>query len=348
MMDCTNCRLLLAAAVALLSGLSLAPPQDLWADDRRPPEAFLQDEMRLVRFGRTNEWILQRELLLRKRIDELPKLKENIQNHERQLGERIEQNRQLWQVRRQTEVRLKQLATTRSTSDPQRQQLEQQIAVLRTQAVPPEELGGMPDVQSRLIDLTSDRNRLTLSIVWVRETAPVIVDQYERLRTDDRITAALSKLGDNHTLSSGKNLEAELKRLAQFEPLINSPWLPMYRQSGLPRVGAIINDRTPVTFTWRDSSEPATVTRSMLEAAGIQLPDDASRVEHTFGNRRLTTRQVTIPYVRFGRCVLRDVEAFVLPPEGEDLGAQIGPAAFTGYSVKAEPEWLRLTFRSNE
>jgi hypothetical protein len=345
MMDCTNCRLLLAA---LLIGLSLAPPRNTCADDRRPPDVFLRDDMGLVRFGRANEWIQRRELSLRTRIDELPKLKENIQANERQLVERIEQNRQLWQVRRQTELRLKQLAATRSTSDPQRQQLEQQIATLRTQAVPPDELGGMPDVQSRLVDLTSDRNRLTLSIVWVRETAPVIVDEYARLRADDRVTAALRKLGGNHTLGSGKSLDAELKQLAQYEPLLNSPSLPMYRQSGLPRVGAIINDRTPVTFTWRDSSEPATVTRSMLEAAGIKLPDDASRVEQTFGNRRLTTRQVTIPYLRFGRCVLRDVDAFVLPPEGEDLGAQIGPAAFTGYSVKAEPEWLRLTIKPIE
>ena len=102
-------------------------------------------------------------------------------------------------------------------------------------------------------------------------------------------------------------------------------------------------EETPATFTWRTSDEPTIITASLAESAGIETPDDAPRVELRIGRRRrLTARQVKIPYVRFGKYLVRDVPAYVLPPEGEDLGSQIGQFALKGYRVSAEPGRLRL------
>jgi hypothetical protein len=121
--------------------------------------------------------------------------------------------------------------------------------------------------------------------------------------------------------------------------------VPLYRDQGALRVAGLIN-RTPVTFTWKESSEPTMVTASVIEAAGLVVPDSAPEMAHPLGDGRvLKVRKFTIPYVRFGKQVLRDVPALALPPEGENLGTQIGVSAFSGVSPRAEPERFRLVIR---
>ena len=88
------------------------------------------------------------------------------------------------------------------------------------------------------------------------------------------------------------------------------------------------------------------LTASVIEATGLTIPKDAPRMEWRFHDgEKLGVRQFKIPYIRFGRHVLRNVTAFALPPEGERYGVHIGPAAFDGHSPRAEPEKMRLVIR---
>jgi hypothetical protein len=302
----------------------------------------------LVRLGAGNEWVMRRELLLRKQFSGLPKYQESIETIERQLAERIQQNRQLWDVRRQLQNQLNQLSKSRSPDEQKRRQLQQQIAALETQAAEPPKLGAMPDVQSRLIELTNNRTGLMLSILWIRATEAALADEYARLAADPDLAATLLHLGDANRLAAPKTYNREIKQLADFEPLVFNGSLPLYLQSGRLRVGAVINEQLPVTFSWLDSSQPTIITASVAESAGVTIPSDSQHVEIKLDGRKFHVPEVTIPNVRFGQYLLQDVKTYVLPPEGEDLACQIGPAAFPGYQVNAEPKWLRLTVKPTE
>lgn len=85
----------------------------------------------------------------------------------------------------------------------------------------------------------------------------------------------------------------------------------------------------------------ATVRSEALKAAlAVLKPEDPTL---TFERgRRAAARRVVVPALRFGRHVLENVPVWVLPPEAEDVGALIGPQAFTDCGVRLEPERLRL------
>jgi hypothetical protein len=59
----------------------------------------------------------------------------------------------------------------------------------------------------------------------------------------------------------------------------------------------------------------------------------------------LTVQLATIPYLQFGGHLLQNVPVDVLPPEGEDLGAWISPAAFQTRQADVDLLRLRLMIR---
>ena len=116
------------------------------------------------------------------------------------------------------------------------------------------------------------------------------------------------------------------------------PWLPIYLQSGRIRAGGILNETTPFTFSWQADGGPTILSESMIEAAGLELPASATAVPLPLGSgRTLTARRMIVPALRFGQVVLRDVPVHVSGPDGEDVGAIIGPDVLAGYDVKVEP-----------
>ena len=122
-------------------------------------------------------------------------------------------------------------------------------------------------------------------------------------------------------------------------------WLPIYQQSGQTRVTAIVNERSPLTFTWSEASNQQTVlTAGAMDALGLHVPADAAQKTLKFGkSRTIAVRQITLETLRLGRCVVKSVVAHVLPPEGEDLGSRFGRTALAEHSVRLEPELLRMT-----
>ncbi len=167
------------------------------------------------------------------------------------------------------------------------------------------------------------------------------------LAEDREVASAIKQLGEGHELGSGKDYDSEpfLRRMAQYEKQVFTDELPLYRAGGELRVAGFIN-RTPVTFTWHDTSEPTMLTASVIEATGLKIPADAPRMDRRMADgRTLAVRRFEIPYLRFGRHVLTNVPALALPPEGENFGVQIGPTAFEGHSPSAEPETFRLVIR---
>jgi predicted aspartyl protease len=85
------------------------------------------------------------------------------------------------------------------------------------------------------------------------------------------------------------------------------------------------------------------LTTSTAQAIGLVVPDGAeSEAIQAAPNREVTAKRITIGYLRLGRCVLRGVRAYVLPPEAEDLGNRLGRSALAGHRVRLEPQRLRM------
>jgi hypothetical protein len=221
------------------------------------------------------------------------------------------------------------------------------ISLLQKQWIEPARLGETPQLRSALVELTNRRNDLTISILWVHEQRPALKKQYATLAQDAAVMRSLRQVGNQQRLGPVEDYDSDrfLKGLAKFEAAVFTTEVPLYREHGALRVAGLI-ERTPVTFTWKESSEPTMITASVIEAAGLVVPENAPRTQQRVEDgRMLSVRRFTIPYVRFGKQVLRDVPALALPPEGENIGTQIGTSAFTGLSPKAEPEKFRLVIR---
>ncbi|MCO6457975.1 MAG: retropepsin-like domain-containing protein [Pirellulaceae bacterium] len=322
-------------AVALALGMPLAAHAQLPAS----PQEFLRRQFDLIPVAHDKVWMLAAELRIRALIKAMPDLETRILAGQRVLEERVETNQRLWPAV-QSQLAATQRALSGLGSDaPQRLQLEAQFEALRRQAVEPVQLGGVPDVQGRLIQLTNDRNVLAIHWLAVVSGNRSLAGRYRELAADPQVQAALAKLGDEHRLGGEKDYG---KLVARYERVVLTDWLPLYWQSERLRFCALANDVTPLTFSWREDGGPTLLTASMVERMALTIPDDAPWVPQQVGTRKLVTRRVVIPRLRLGRHELPDLEAYVLPPEGEDLGGMLGQLACGRLKAHLEPERLRI------
>ena len=237
----------------------------------------------------------------------------------------------LWEANRQQIAALKSALSGTATEAPERKQIEQQIRRLESQAVDPDQLAAQSDVRTHLIQFTNARNALAVKLLAIRRSIPQMEADYRVLEADLEVRAALRTLGEGHRLGPLENYLADLRRLDEYERLVFTPWLPIYLQSGRIRAGGILNETTPITFSWDAEGGPTILSESMVEAAGLELPASAAAVSLPLGSgRTLTARRMIVPALRFGQVVLRDVPVHVSGPDGEDVGAIIGARRLGG------------------
>lgn len=313
---------------------------------RRAAENFLRRVKDVANIPGGKVWLCRAERTLRDCLASLDDAKREVIQLQKSLDQSIQQNFQLWEANRQAIAGLKTALSQTATDAPERKQIQQQIQHLQSQSISPERLAGHGDIRQRLIQFTNARNDLTLQLLTIRRSIAQLDEDYRRLEADLEVHAALRKLGEGHRLGPLESYRAEQSRLAEYERLVFTSWLPIYLQSERVRVGAILNETTPVTFTWRSETGPTVLTASMAEAAGLALPAAETAVPlPVAAGRTLPARRVTATTLRFGQVLLRDVPVHVLGPEGEDLGATIGPDAFTEHVAQLELDRLRLVLR---
>jgi hypothetical protein len=214
------------------------------------------------------------------------------------------------------------------------------VAALQRRCAGPKRLGESGLTRRAAGDLSAARASLTLLLASIRQHVGHL--NYGPLSRDPNVAAALATIGENHRLGPAKDYNRELRAVAELENMLGEAALPFYRQGGRLRVSVLVNHRTPATVTLLESGNQTLIPSSLRQAAGIDIPADAPTVVLRIGRRKLQTRKVRIAYLQIGSAVLRDVEALVLPPEGEDLGTQLAPSALSGYQVKLEANRLRL------
>ncbi len=320
----------------------------------RSPERILTEDFALVRSGQV--WINRREVRLLARLEALPNLRARITDAEADLAQIVDGNEAAHRRYAALQQIIKRLERGRSgvPNGSQRKTMERELkrqrdtaALLKERAIEPARMGGEPSVRAKLVTLSNDRNALLLCVLWIRAAAVELDEEYDPLRNDPRVARALERLNGNQQVGPLRDYGERLAQLAPYEKLVFTSELPLYRLGDRLRVSLILGDQTPATFTWQESHESTVITASVAEAAGITAPDSAARVPVPLaGNRRVWARKVVVPYLRLGRHVVKDLPALLLPPEGEDLGSQIGPVALPGFEAVAEPARLRLVVRT--
>lgn len=333
---------------ALILGMCLLPLAPLPAAEPAAPavESFLRHAKGLTSMPGGKVWLCGAERTLRDGLASLNDARRELTQQQRSLEQRIQQNAQLWETNRQAIAALKTALSKTNSDAPERAELQQQIRLLESQAVEPDQLAAQSDVRGHLIRFINARQALALKLLAIRRADPQMEADYRRLAADLEVQAALRTLGEGYRLGPLESYRAQLRRLEEYEQLVFTPWSPIYLQSGRIRVGAILNEQTPLTFSWHADDRPTVLTETMLEAAGVELAAGAATVPLAVGpGRTLAARPATVPTLRFGSVVLGDVPVYVLGPEGEDLGACIGAAAFAGYDVQEERARLQLIVR---
>jgi len=290
--------------------------------------------------NRSSVWVVASEARLLSRFERLPEQRKQIQTLADQLEQQVAANLAVW-----TQLEKAQAALAKARGS-ERDRLKQRVAQLKRQCVSPDRLGGQPAVRENLVRWTNLRAEIYLTTMAIREQAPGLADRYEPLARRADVAGALAELGAGHRLGPSREPPELIQSLGEFEQLVFTQDVPLLQDAGYLRFGAILNRRRPVTFTWSDSSQPTVVAHSALVGAGLIVPDDAPReVYDADSGRQLQVARVTIPYVRVGKHVLRNVAALALPPEGEDLGCRIGGDAFGSLRAEPQPARLRLAIR---
>lgn len=310
------------------------------ADDSA--EQLLREKYGLLRLSGT-VWGLPLEEQLREKLAALPTLRESIVLAEKELQSRIESNRLAWQENAPASEALRQSLALLSPTDPRRLAGEQQLQAMQLLALPPDRLGANADVRARLIALGQDRSAMVLSLLWIRNAIPKLQQRYEELAQSPDLRHLLKQL-DGTRLGPLKNYTSEARKAAEYDKLVFNSLLPVYFQGGRVRVAVIINEQSSLTCTWSEATDSKLILpASCLEGAGLTLPETATGKTVSLGmDRTLTVRETTLPYLRLGRHVVKDVPAWILPPEGEDLGATLPRQVLTGLRVQIQPEFLRM------
>jgi hypothetical protein len=335
----------LLLATVMLAGDT--PAQDAVSDAQR----FLQVEKGLRNTAGGTVWLSQAERSVRQALADLEDTRRGMIKQQQWLDERIRRNRAAWEANQRRIAALQKALTSPDADQADKREIKDQIEGLKSRSVAPDRLAAQADVRSNLIKLTNSRHRLALSLLELRRLIPDIDGQYAQLASEPGVQQALRTLGPAHRLGPlPDGYGGDLRRLGEYDREVFTPWIPAYLQSDRVRVGAIVNERIPITFTWLESNDPAVLTAAMAEVAGLGVPKTQGQTVPISmgGGRRVPVYRATVPSLRFGQHVIRDVPCLVLPPEAEDLGGQIGVDAFSKYETRIEIENLRIVIRSKD
>jgi len=306
------------------------------------------EEAGLIRQG--DVWLLPAERKARDQLAGLPQLRDSIQVLQRDLDDRIKQNRQAYETSKPVREALEQSLSRLASNDSKRRPLEQQLAAERAKAAPPEKLGGVSNVRSMIARLSQQRIDLTLQLLSLRQVIPDLIQTYSGLAKIREVRAAIKQLGRGSRLGPLRPLDSELRKLSEFDSVVLTSNVPVWLQSGHVRFTAIVDERHPLTLTWKEyPGHGLVLTTSTAQALDVRPIAGRAKESLTFAKeRKVAAQRTSIPSLRLGRWVLPDLPAWILAPEGEDLGSQLDSSALDNYVARCEPAALRLTLQSRE
>ena len=314
-----------------------------------------------------NTWLLPDETDLHSRLTELERLEKPLADARQTVDQLIEQNQKNFAALAEAQLAAQSLQTALATARPgsvQWNQLSNQLALrnkainqLQQQCIGRDKLGATPPLKPSLIELVDARNEVLIRVLPMPGLLDELTNRYDVLGGDRAVKSALSLLGPPAALGPSRKLLDRWKVVERLLAQVLTNTLPLYREGHFYRVTAIVNERQPLTFSFldtthqppstgntsTDNAEPIIVPQNLAEAAGLTVEKNAPRATLRAGDRNISLTETKIPQLRFGRTVLRDVKAYILPPEAADIGPRLGLGALAKYYVKLDPDRLTLT-----
>jgi len=309
-----------------------------------------------------NTWVLAEEIDLQARLAELERLEKPLADARQTVDQLIEQNQKNLAALADAQLAVPRLQAALAAARPGtvqwnvlNNQLNAQnktVNQLQAQCIPRDKLGATAPLKPSLIELVEARNEVLLRVLPMRSLLDGLTNRYDVLGGDRAVKSALSVLGSQGTLGPSRKLLERWKVVDRLQSQVLTDALPLYREGHFYRVTAIVNERQPLTFSFLDTTqqpstgnnEPIVIPQNLAEAAGLSIDKNAPRaILHTGPDRNLPLAETKISQLRFGRVVLRDVKAYILPPSGGDVGPRLGLGALAKYRVKLDPDRLMLT-----
>ncbi len=338
-------RAALTISALTISALAFWPNRFAAADGAMNPETLLTNKG-LTPVGKV--WTTRLELDFREHLEQLDGQEKRALQAQKRFDAAIEKNESARTalVNAVTHQSLLQsaIATASGANKSQLQaelkQLNAQIDQLKPQYVDAKTLAELPAAKSLVVDLNNARNELALNVFWLQARAEPLAAATHALADDPQVVRAATTLGMQ--LAPVKSGYLESSRMARVEPICRSERNYVYRESGFYRLCALANRSLPVTFSYRESSDPLVLPASVAQNLGLKFDASKTHVFMASDKRKLAVSSVTLAELRIGKFIWKDVEAIVLPPEAEDLGAQLSPNSLSGHRVTIDANLLRL------
>ena len=202
------------------------------------------------------------------------------------------------------------------------------LKLLTTKRLSPSELVNRQEVRAEMTRQISACNRIILLEIAAPRRVRELTAAYQKLSADEAIRGALATLGGQERLEVGPAYAGQWLQLANIASEVLPDRWPVYGQNGRWRTSLIIEQRQSATVTiFEDTKErpyPAWLPASVLQAAGIKIPENAPYLELRLpSGRRVPTRVLRLSYLQLGKHRIGGAEVLSLLPEDEDLGGQI-------------------------
>jgi hypothetical protein len=328
----------MAAAGCFLAGL-LAPGTVSQADDAPAADQVLQNHG-LTKVGKL--WILPEEQQLRERLAALERCEKRHKEARASVDQLLDANEAaLTRLNKleETVKKTRELDASAKAGTPQRKQLdvelkneESAIEQIRKAYVPPDKLGIAAPLKTALIDVVNARTEVTLKLLAYRDTPCDLPQRYQQVAKQPAVAAAINAADDSSQFGPSKGLCERWRFIIEsFAASLLGDTLPVYREGHAYRLTAIIDERRPLTFTLDNVDEPMLIPQNLAEAAGLQIDPAAPQSTYRVAEGRdVKAQTIKIERVRLGGHVVKNVPAYILPPEAADLGARIGQNSLPG------------------
>ena len=322
---------------APLGALAGDSPEQVLADHGLKPSGnlwYAASDQRITDRVQMAERLERRVVELRKHVDRMLDQNELMKSD-------LANRTAVQKLRREARNRLKEGSPERKRLDDEIKNQDSAIEELKKHIVPADKLGAAVPLKPAVMELVGARSELAFHLLSARRRIGQLPELYAGLRKNDRVLAALASLEPPGQLGDARAFANETRSLERMESLIFTGELPFYREDKRMRVTGIANEELPITFTFYESSEPTVITHSMAESLGLEIAGKP-RKERRIDDRQVKVTPVQLNSLRLGEHVLRDVDALVLAPDHENLGARIGLPAMKGLRVRVIPERLRV------
>jgi hypothetical protein len=339
-------------------GLFSSRPQIFGADDADAvPENILQTHG-LKKVGKL--WVLPEEQQLRERLTTLERLEKRHREGRAAVDQLLDANEatlaRLTKLE-ETVKKTRDLDAAAKAGSPQRKQIdvelkngESAIEQLHKLYITPDKLGMAAPLKPALIDVVNARTDVTLRLLAYHDTPCDLLQRYQELGKDPAIAAAVSNGADAIQLGPQKGLcERWRFILDSFDANLLGDSLPVYRDGHAFRFTAIIDDRRPLTFTLGNVDEPAIIPQNLAEAAGLSVdPDAPKKTFHVSESRDVKAQVIKIGQVRLAGHVVKNVTAYILPPEAADVGARVGPNSLPGMHLHVNAARFQIVVETSK